>query len=313
MFVNNIRNYTYVKIDIKGEIMAKYLVKSDYTILGKVAQGQDNEMYKVNDEVLIEDANGVHFVKIIAILSDTKKDSEYKIIRKATNQDLENKKRNEKKIEQATKVCNDNIKKLNLQMNLKKVYANYDASKIIFYFTADDRVDFRELVKKLATNFAKTRIEMRQITEREEVAMLGGVGLCGRICCCASFLEDFGQVTIKMAKNQNIALNPNKVNGFCGKLLCCLGYENNDYIEALSIMPKIGDVVNLPDGTCGVVHYNHLIKKIVRVEIKDEDESIYKEFTLEELAQFNDKFPKGYEIINFEDNCNVIKNDIDGQ
>ncbi len=291
-----------------GVKMSKYLIKSPYTILVKVAQAGDNEEYRVGDSVIIEDDNGKHIVKVVKSCERINAEPLYTILHKATQQELDNEKNNQVKIDKAFKLCNDCIDKMKLNMKLKKVYANNDASKILFYFTSSTRVDFRELVKKLASEFARTRIEMRQITEREEVAMFGGVGQCGRVCCCADFLEDFGQVAIKMAKNQNIALNPNKVNGFCGKLLCCLGYENQDYIEAMQVMPKVGQVLNLPDGAKGVVHFNHLIKKIVRVEVQDNDEMIIKDFTLEELAQCNDDLPKGYEIIDCDYDKNKFEN-----
>ena len=222
--------------------------------------------------------------------------------------DLQTIKNNEEKCEKAQMLCNQYVKELKLDMRLKKVYSNLDASKIIFYFTSGDRVDFRELVKKLASDFAKTRIEMRQVNEREEVAMLGGLGACGRVCCCASHLENFGDVSIKMAKNQNIALNPSKVNGYCGKLLCCLGYENEDYVEALKVMPKIGQILNLPEGEKGVVYFNHLISKIVRVEVEIEDAKILKDYSLQELAEYNDFLPKNYEVCDCE-NCKCLKND----
>ena len=290
--------------------MGKYAVKSDYTIIAKVADSVDDENYKIGDVVAVQDDNGKHLVNIVAVVNDLNRQSVFQILHKATNEELENEKFNGAKEQKAIRLCNEHIKTLKLDMSLKKVYVNNDSTKIIFYFTSNNRVDFRDLVKKLAGEFSRTRIEMRQITEREEVAMLGGVGICGRVCCCSSFLEDFGQVAIKMAKNQNIALNPNKVNGFCGKLLCCLGYENKDYIEALKNMPKVGEVVNLPDGLKGVVHFNHLIKKLVRVEIQSDEEKFIKDYTLEELAQCNDNLPKGYEIIKCEcADCIVKKND----
>lgn len=271
-------------------------IQSDYTILTKYAECADYPDINVGEQVIVEDSNGQHLVTVTLDNALTNKPCEFKFVRLANKQDLDFQSLNEAKIVKAKKLCNAFIDELKLDMRLKKVYVNVDASKIIFYFTASGRIDFRELVKKLASSFSQTRIEMRQINEREEVALLGGMGPCGRPCCCASFLDDFGEVSIKMAKNQNIALNPSKVNGYCGKLLCCLGYENEDYVMALKIMPKIGQVVNLPDGEKGVVHFNHLIKKTVRVEVVIDDTKILKDYTLEELANCNDDIPKGFEV-----------------
>lgn len=283
--------------------MKKIAIKSDYTILVKFAEAEDDFECKNGDDIVVEDGNGEHLVKVFIADFDLDRECTFRVMRKADEKDLENAEKNKEKAGRAKQVCDRLIDKLGLEMRLKKVYVNCDASKILFYFTAENRIDFRELVKKLASEFSHTRIEMRQITEREEVALLGGLGACGRPCCCATFLDDFGQVTIKMAKNQSIALNPNKVNGYCGKLLCCLAYENNDYIEALKIMPKVGTQLNLPDGDVGVVYFNHLIKKMVRVEVTLEDGKIYRDYSLEELAQCNDSLPKGYEIYDCKCNC----------
>lgn len=288
--------------------MKKIAIKSDYTILVKFAGAQDDFQCKNGDDIIVEDANGQHLVKVIMNSIPDARECAFQVVRIANANDLKNQDKNKGKAEHAKKLCNKYIEKFGLAMRLKKVYINCDGAKILFYFTADRRVDFRELVKSLATDFARTRIEMRQITEREEVAMMGGVGACGRPCCCSQFLDDFGQVSIKMAKNQGIALNPNKVNGYCGKLLCCLAYENNDYIEVLKVMPKVGESVNLPNGGSGVVYFNHLIKKIVRVETILEDEKIYQDFTLEELAQCNDSMPKGYEIFDYKCECEKCNN-----
>ena len=271
-----------------GVNMKNIGVKSAYTLWVKGVQVPDDCEIKVGDKVIIEDNNGIHLVNVVAVDLKEYKDNGMKFLRKAEDADIKNAQKNVSKCDYARKLCNKYIQELALDMQLKKVYVNNDASKIIFYFTAEARVDFRELVKRLANAFARTRIEMRQISEREEVALMGGVGACGQVCCCTKFLEDFGQVSIKMAKNQSIALNPTKINGYCGKLLCCLAYENNDYLEAMKTMPKVGTEVKLPDGTQGIVHYNHLIKKIVRVQVQNNEDIVLKEFTLEELSQCNE-------------------------
>ena len=288
--------------------MKKIAIKSNYTILLKFAETEEDMTFEVGEKIIVEDYNGRHLVEVVINEVDQNKNCDFKIIRKADENDLKAVKQNEEKCEKAQMLCNQYVNELNLDMRLKKVYSNLDASKIIFYFTSSGRVDFRELVKRLAGDYARTRIEMRQINEREEVAMLGGLGACGRVCCCASHLENFGDVSIKMAKNQNIALNPSKVNGYCGKLLCCLGYENEDYIEALKVMPKVGQVLSLPDGEKGVVYFNHLISKIVRVEVEIDDAKILKDYSLQELAECNDFLPKNYEICDCE-NCQCPKND----
>ncbi len=175
----------------------------------------------------------------------------------------------------------------NLDMKIISVECNYNFSRLTVNFTADNRVDFRELVKKLADKF-KVRIELRQIGPRDATRILGGLGVCGKVCCCHQGFGINDHVTIKMAKNQNLSLNPNNISGLCGKLLCCLAYENPYYSEVLKIMPKHGSVVQTPDGE-GVVIYNDLLKKMVSVKISDDKESEIKEFPVEEI-QTKDNF-----------------------
>ncbi len=268
--------------------MNKVGVKSSYTLWVKPIEVPQGCQIKVGDKLLVEDDNGKHLVETVVLGLQDSKTSDLKFIKVADEHDIKSQIKNISKLKYAQTLCNKHIQELALDMQLKKVYVNFDASKVIFYFTSDTRVDFRELVKRLASALARTRIEMRQISEREEVALMGGVGACGRICCCTSFLEDFGKVSIKMAKNQGIALNPNKINGYCGKLLCCLGYENSAYLEAMKTMPKVGSQVMLPDGSQGIVHYNHLIKKIVRVKVQEGDAFAIKDCALEELLKCND-------------------------
>ena len=173
------------------------------------------------------------------------------------------------------------VKSFKLDMKIVKVEANYDNSKLIVNFTAENRVDFRELVKKLAETF-KTRVELRQIGSRDEVRMLGGFGPCGKICCCAQNFGEFDHVSMKMAKNQNLSLNPNSISGLCGKLMCCITYENQTYVESLKVMPKIGTSVKTKDGE-GVVVYNDLLDRQVDVKFSNGDDSEIKTFDLSEV------------------------------
>lgn len=174
------------------------------------------------------------------------------IVRKATKEDLRTVEANRKKEERAAAVCQEKIEYRGLDMQLVDVECTFDNSKLLFYFTAENRVDFRELVKDLASVF-RTRIELRQIGVRDKAKMLGGIGICGREFCCRAHLPDFQPVSIKMAKEQGLSLNPSKISGCCGRLMCCLKHEQNTYEELLKITPKMGAVVSLPDGTKGKV------------------------------------------------------------
>lgn len=173
------------------------------------------------------------------------------------------------------------VKDFGLEMKIVAVEANFDNSRYVISFTADNRVDFRELVKKLAETFKK-RIELRQIGSRDEVRMLGGFGPCGKICCCVQNMGEFDHVSMKMAKNQNLSLNPSSISGLCGKLMCCLAYENPTYAEAIRLMPRVGEFVNTPDGR-GVVVFNDLLKKTSDVKFTNGDESEIKNYPLEKL------------------------------
>ena len=205
-----------------------------------------------------------------------------KVIRLATPKDLKHYEENKKKEKEAFKICEEKIKKYKLDMHLTDVEYKFDNSKILFYFTADGRIDFRELVKELASIF-KTRIELRQIGVRDEVKRIGGNGVCGRELCCCSFLNDFETVSIKMAKEQNISLNPSKISGNCGRLMCCLKYEQEVYEDKLKRLPKIGATVKTSDGE-GVVDSIETLKEIARVKFKDEDNTyFYKKYPASEL------------------------------
>ncbi len=180
------------------------------------------------------------------------------------------------------KIAND----LKLDMKIGFIATNLDKSKLIVNYTADDRVDFREMLKILGSKY-KTRIEMRQIGNRDESKMLGAIGMCGRVCCCKLYLSDYDKVSIKMAKNQNISLNPNRINGMCGRLLCCLKYEDDYYQEMNEKMPKIGFKVNTPDGV-GIVKSTDVIREIVQVEFSSNDTTEIKNYPLTDIS-FNKK------------------------
>ena len=204
-----------------------------------------------------------------------------KVIRIATEKDLKHQEENEQKEKEAFKICEERIKKYKLDMHLTEVEYKFDNSKILFYFTADGRIDFRELVKDLAAVF-KTRIELRQIGVRDEVKRIGGNGVCGRELCCCSFLGNFENVSIKMAKEQNMSLNPSKISGNCGRLMCCLKYEQEVYEEKLKRLPKLGAIVKTEDGE-GVVDSIETLKESIRVKFKDGDEYFYKKYPASEV------------------------------
>ena len=204
-----------------------------------------------------------------------------KVIRIATPKDLQHEEENRKKEKEAFNICQEKIKKYKLNMNLTEVEYKFDNSKILFYFTADGRIDFRELVKELASVF-KTRIELRQIGVRDEVKRIGGNGVCGRELCCCSFLGNFETVSIKMAKEQNMSLNPSKISGNCGRLMCCLKYEEEVYEEKLNRLPKLGAIVKTEDGE-GTVDSIETLKEIVRVKFKDSEDTFYKKYPVGEL------------------------------
>lgn len=209
-----------------------------------------------------------------------------KVIRIANYKDIKQYKENKSREKEALKICQEKIKKHNLSMNLIDVEYKFDNSKILFYFTADGRIDFRELVKDLASVF-KTRIELRQIGVRDEIKRLGGNGMCGRELCCCSFLGNFETVSIKMAKEQNISLNPSKISGNCGRLMCCLKYEQEVYEEKLGRLPKIGAIVKTEDGVgevCGV----ETLKEKVKVKFKDSEDTFYKRYEAKDIKIIKD-------------------------
>lgn len=221
----------------------------------------DGFKLKKGDRVIVETARGVECGEIAMDNRDVSDDEIVKplkkLLRVATQEDLDKVAENKKKEKSAFEICEKKIAKHNLDMKLVDIEYTFDNSKILFYFTADGRVDFRELVKDLAGVF-HTRIELRQIGVRDESKMLGGIGICGRPFCCGTFLGDFQPVTVKMAKEQGLSLNPTKISGTCGRLMCCLKYEQDAYEHLLRITPKIGAIVETPEGRGRVVDFNLL-------------------------------------------------------
>jgi len=200
------------------------------------------------------------------------------VIKIATQEDCEQNKENKEKEKKAFETCLEKIEENNLDMKLVDVEYTFDNKKIIFYFTADGRVDFRELVKDLAAIF-RTRIELRQIGVRDEAKMLGGLGPCGRPLCCATFLGDFEPVSIKMAKEQNLSLNPTKISGICGRLMCCLKYEEETYEKMKKEMYPVGAKVKTPDGE-GIIVDTGLLRQLVKVKLTNEDETDFREYPI---------------------------------
>ncbi len=214
------------------------------------------------------------------------------ITRIATSHDIEKYQDNKRKEAEAMEICKDRVKKHGLGMKLIDVELTFDNSKIVFFFTADGRVDFRELVKDLASAL-KTRIELRQIGVRDEARMVNGIGICGRTLCCATFLGDFQPVSIKMAKDQGLSLNPSKISGACGRLMCCLKYEQSNYEELLKKLPGEGDIILTPDGE-GTVLSVSVLRQIVKCAVKrpDKDDTEVAFYDPEEIKVLKRKFRK---------------------
>lgn len=252
----------------------------------------DPENLKIskNDFVIVDTAQGQEYAEVVIssrIIPDGKvKAPLKKVLRIASAKDKRHFEENKIKEKEAFKICEEKIAKHKLDMNLTEVEYKFDNSKIIFYFTADGRIDFRELVKDLAAVF-KTRIELRQIGVRDEVKRMGGNGVCGRELCCCSFLGNFETVSIKMAKEQNVSLNPSKISGNCGRLMCCLKYEQEVYEEKLSRLPKIGAIVKTTEGegeVCGI----ETLQEKVKVRLKDGDEFYYKKYDAKDIELIKD-------------------------
>lgn len=228
---------------------------------------------KFNDFVIVETARGIEFGHVVVGPKDVKEEEIVsplkKVLRIALDEDFDTHRANKKKAKEALAICEGKVLEHKLDMKIIDVEYTFDNNKVIFYFTADGRVDFRELVKDLASIF-KTRIELRQIGVRDEAKMVGGIGPCGKMCCCAQFLGEFEPVSIKMAKEQSLSLNPTKISGLCGRLMCCLKYEQEAYEEILKDMPEVGQRVITPEGN-GTIVYTYTLKRKVKVKVRLED------------------------------------------
>ncbi|AUG58825.1 MAG TPA: stage 0 sporulation protein [Ruminiclostridium sp.] len=244
----------------------------------------------LNENVIVETARGVEFGYVVVPNTEISEEEIVtplkSVIRVATEEDKKHHEENTRKEKEAFHICLEKIKNHNLEMKLIDVEYTFDNNKILFYFTADGRVDFRELVKDLASVF-RTRIELRQIGVRDEAKMMGGLGVCGRVICCYSFLTDFQPVSIRMAKEQGLSLNPSKISGACGRLMCCLKYEHEAYEEMLTRVPKEGAIVETPDGQ-GVVISSSLLKELVKVKLDDENETDLKIYNANDVKVIKD-------------------------
>ncbi len=246
---------------------------------------------KKGDKVIVETAQGEEFGEVMipnrTVPEDKIVEPLKMVIRIANGKDYKHYEECKKIEKKAFEVCKKKIKEHGLEMTLTDVEVKFDNSKILFYFTADGRIDFRELVKDLAAIY-KTRIELRQIGVRDEVKKIGGNGVCGRELCCCTFLNDFEAVSIKMAKEQNISLNPSKISGNCGRLMCCLKYENDVYEEKLKKLPHIGAIVKTEEGE-GEIDSIETLKERIRVKIKDGDDYIYRRYDAKDVKVIKDE------------------------
>ena len=241
---------------------------------------------KAGDHVIVETARGVEYGTVIGEIREVKDDRVVQplkaVIRVATQEDDLRAEKSRAKEKDAMRICNEKIRKHKLDMKLIDAEYTFDNNKVLFYFTADGRIDFRELVKDLAAVF-KMRIELRQIGVRDETKILGGIGICGRVLCCNSFLSEFAPVSIKMAKEQNLSLNPTKISGVCGRLMCCLKNEEDTYEYLNSKLPNIGESVTTIDGVRGEVQSVNVLRQKVKVLIDAGDEKELREYDVREL------------------------------
>ena len=246
----------------------------------------DGITFKRGEHVIVETARGVEYGTVVLPNMQVEDEEVIKplknVIRKATAEDVEREKKNREKEKEAYKICQEKILKHGLEMKLINAEYTFDNNKVLFYFTADGRVDFRELVKDLAAVF-RTRIELRQVGVRDETKILGGMGICGRPLCCHTYLSDFVPVSIKMAKEQNLSLNPTKISGICGRLMCCLKNEADTYEYLNRKLPGIGEFVHTHDGMKGEVKEVNVLKQTVKILIEVDDEKEIKEYAVEDI------------------------------
>lgn len=239
------------------------------------------------DKVIVETARGIEFGTVVTGPKEVKDEEVMQplksVIRIATEEDKRAEEKNREKEKEAFEICLEKIRKHNLDMKLINAEYTFDNNKVLFYFTADGRIDFRELVKDLAAVF-RTRIELRQIGVRDETKIRGGIGICGRPLCCHTYLSEFAPVSIKMAKEQNLSLNPTKISGVCGRLMCCLTNEEETYEELNSRLPAIGDTVTTNEGLKGEVQSVSVLRQLVKVVVTlENDEKEIREYKVDEL------------------------------
>ena len=241
---------------------------------------------KRGDHDIVETARGIEYGTVVGDPKEVEDDKVIQplkpVLRVATARDTEQENANKQKEREAFKICLEKIKKHKLDMKLIDAEYTFDNNKVLFYFTADGRIDFRELVKDLASVF-KTRIELRQIGVRDETKIMGGIGICGRTLCCHAHLSEFVPVSIKMAKEQNLSLNPTKISGMCGRLMCCLKHEEETYEYLNRKLPNVGDYVTTDDGLKGEVHSVNVLRQLVKVLIENNDEKEIREYKVEQL------------------------------
>ena len=253
---------------------------------------------KKGDNVIVETARGIEFGTVVGDPKEVENDKVIQplkpVLRIATEKDKEQEAANKIKEKEAFKICLEKIRKHNLEMKLIDAEYTFDNNKVLFYFTADGRIDFRELVKDLAAVF-KTRIELRQIGVRDETKILGGIGICGRPLCCHTHLSEFIPVSIKMAKEQNLSLNPTKISGVCGRLMCCLKHEEETYEELNRKLPDVGDFVTAADGLKGEVQSVNVLRQLVKVIVEVNDEKEIHEYKVDQL-RFKRKHNKNNKV-----------------
>ena len=254
-----------------------------------------NYKVKVGDHVIVETARGVEYGRVVLEPRSVREDEVVhplkEVLRVATKEDEEHEAENRLKEKEAFKICKKKIREHGLEMKLIDAEYTFDNNKVLFYFTADGRIDFRQLVKDLASVF-KTRIELRQIGVRDETKILGGIGICGRTLCCHTYLSEFAPVSIKMAKEQNLSLNQTKISGVCGRLMCCLKNEQETYEELNRNLPGIGDIVTTPQGITGTVQSVNVLRQMVKIVVDVNDEKETQEFPVRDL-KFRPKKKKG--------------------
>ncbi len=253
---------------------------------------------KKGDNVIVETARGVEFGTVVGEPKEMEEDKIIQplkpVLRVATEKDKKQEEDNKLKEKRAFDICLEKIRKHELEMKLIDAEYTFDNNKVLFYFTADGRIDFRELVKDLASVF-KTRIELRQIGVRDETKIRGGIGVCGRPLCCSTHLPEFIPVSIKMAKEQNLSLNPTKISGVCGRLMCCLKHEEETYEELNRKLPNVGDFVNTDDGKRGEVQSVNVLRQLVKILVEIDDEKELLEYHVDRI-RFKKKFNRNHKI-----------------